>query len=154
MKINVKNKKENMLLSRIEIDAELDFRGMPTPSEQDVKKALSKEFNVEEHLIVIKKIATFNGRGEAVVNAHQYISREERDRLEPLLVRKEAEARKKAEEQKKKEAGSETKEEKKETEEPEKKTEEKTEEKTENKKEEKPAEKKEGNPGKEEKKKS
>ncbi|MBR9698926.1 hypothetical protein GOV09_00515 [Candidatus Woesearchaeota archaeon] len=101
MKIDINEKKENILLSRFEIQGVVHF-DKATPSRANVQEALSKELKVDKSLIVIKIIDTAFGDRTAKVTVYQYISKEERDRLEPLTVKAEAEAAKKDAEAKKK----------------------------------------------------
>jgi ribosomal protein S24E len=102
LKVNIKNKTENILLSRIEVVGEATFDKSATPSEDQVKQALSKELGVEKGLIVIKSIDTIFGDTCAKILAYQYLSKDEIKRIEPRNKKKEEAEKKKAEEAKKK----------------------------------------------------
>jgi ribosomal protein S24E len=80
--LEITQKKENILLSRIELEAVIKFE-KSTPSIEEVKQALSKSLEVEKDLIAVKKIATSFGHSSAVVTANQYFSKEDMQRIEP-----------------------------------------------------------------------
>lgn len=125
MNTSIKNKIENILLSRIEVDAEIKYDKQATPSTEDVRQSLSKELEVDKDLVVIKKIDTKYGAHIADVKAYQYFSKDEKNKLEPKVkegeekkeeakpAEKKEEAKEKAEEkpaEKKEEAKEEKKE--------------------------------------------
>lgn len=95
LNIEIKNKKENILLSRIEVEADLSFEKGATPSTEDVKKELSKALEVEADLIAIKKIDGSFGNTQAKISAYQYLSKDDLKNIEPKEKKKEE---KKAEE--------------------------------------------------------
>ena len=99
LNIEIKNKQDNILLSRIEVEADISFEKKATPSTDEVKQALSKELEVEKDLIVIKKIDTSFGETSGKVTAYQYLSKDEIKNIEPR--NKKAEEKAKAEAEKK-----------------------------------------------------
>jgi len=107
------------LLSRFELDVTSTF-DKETPSRANVQEALAKNLKVDKSLIVVKEIDTAFGESAARIRAYQYLSMDERNRLEPRLAAAEAEAAK-AEEKKKAEEKEEGAKEKGEQSEPEKK---------------------------------
>ena len=130
MEYNIKDKKENALLSRTEISLEIKHFGSANPSYGAIKKEIANQLKIKENLIVIKHVYPTFGEGKSDVTAYVYKDEASLKKIEPRDKKAEAAAKKPAEE--KKEAPAETK------------TEEKKEEpsKEESKPEEKPAEEK------------
>jgi len=56
MEIKITEKKENALLNRTEIYAEIDNSGKPTPTRKEIKEKLSALLSANKDLIVIKKL--------------------------------------------------------------------------------------------------
>jgi len=144
MKIEIKTKKENKLIGRLELEGLIQFDGA-TPSNEVLRDKLAVELKADKDLIVIKHIYSRFGYPEAEFLAYIYDNKETRRKMEVMtkhLKKKLEEEKKKAEEEKKKAAEAkkeeaEAKEEKAAEKEEEKKEEEKE------KKEEKPGEGKE-----------
>ena len=88
LNIEIKDKKENILLSRIEVEADLSFEKGATPSAEDIKKELSKALEVEADLIAIKKIDGSFGNTQAKVVAYQYLSKDDLKNIEPKEKKK------------------------------------------------------------------
>lgn len=82
MTLKIIEKKEQPMLSRIEITGKLEFEGA-TPSTADVKKQLSSELKVDEKLIVVKSIFTNFGSETADLVAYSYLSEEDMKKIEP-----------------------------------------------------------------------
>ena len=82
MSVKIIQKKENPLLSRTEISAEIYFE-KATPSNNDVKKQLAAELKVEENRIAIKNIYTAFGFSSAKVKAYTYDSEDSLKKIEP-----------------------------------------------------------------------
>ena len=155
MKIEIKNKKENPLLSRIEVSGIVAFDGA-TPSNEQVSQGIAAQMKVDVSVVKMKHIYTGFGEHQAEFLAFVYNTKADLDKVEPKPKKqlekeqKKAESAKKAAEAPKEEAKPEEKkeapkEEKKEEAPAEKKEEAKPEEKKEAPKEEaKPEEKKEG----------
>jgi len=116
MKVTIKNKEENKLLSRVELSGEIVFDAV-TPSNVDLIKTLANDLKVKEELIVIKNIYTKFSEKRATFSAVTYKTTEAKNkyemstkhlrkaeaeltkkRAEEEASRKEAEEKKKAEE--------------------------------------------------------
>jgi len=135
MKIEIKNKKDNPLLSRIEVSGIVTFEGA-TPSNEQLTQSIASQMKADASVVKMKKIRNTLGSHQASFTAFVYKSKEELDRIEPKPKKQLEKEQKKAEASKKKEeAPAEKKEEA--------KPEEKKETPKEEKKEEAPAEKKE-----------
>ncbi len=105
MELTISEKKENLLLERMEVKGKLHFAG-PTPANQKVAEAVAKELKKDASLVVIKKISTLFSRQEADFQAVAYARPEARQRFEKAtkhLRKKAEEAGKKAAEEKKEE---------------------------------------------------
>ena len=61
MKINITEQKENTVLKREEIVAELDYENRATPSKAELQLAFSKQLNVPPEKIEISKIMSDTG---------------------------------------------------------------------------------------------
>jgi small subunit ribosomal protein S24e len=83
MNLKILEQKEEPLLSRKEIKAELFFEGTATPSNAEVGKNIASQLKVDEKLVVIKKIDTHYGSTEAIVTARAYDSAEAKEKIEP-----------------------------------------------------------------------
>ena len=99
MKLKIITKKENPLLGRKEITAELDFEGA-TPSNQQVAELIKNDLKGE---VILKKVHTDFSKQLAKVEAFVYDSKESRDKAERMtkhLRKKVDEDKKKADEKK------------------------------------------------------
>jgi len=97
MKIEVKDKREVPLLSRMRVSANITFDN-ETPSRDKIRKELAKILNLDENLTIIKHIYTRFGRKEAKVIANVYKTVEDAKRTEEEhVVRKHFKEEKKAE---------------------------------------------------------
>ncbi|MAG07854.1 hypothetical protein CMO89_00095 [Candidatus Woesearchaeota archaeon] len=143
MNVDIKDKKENQLLHRTEVRAELVYSGK-TPSKEEVKKFISGKLSSDPELTVVKKVETVFGLEKANVLVYVYKGKEKLKKVEPKPGKKKKGEKPKAKEEKKK--PEEKKEEKKEAGEEKEKKEDKAEEKGKEpeKKEEVKEEKKEG----------
>ncbi|MEW5897212.1 MAG: hypothetical protein AB1668_05940 [Nanoarchaeota archaeon] len=83
MKITIA-KKENHLLSRVDVSGMIDFEGA-VPSNAQLTEALAKELNAGSELIVIKKIGTVFSHQKAKFNAVAYVNAEAKKKIEPPL---------------------------------------------------------------------
>ena len=61
MKINITEQKENTVLKREEIVAELDYENRATPSKAELQLAFSKQLNVPPEKIEISKVMSDTG---------------------------------------------------------------------------------------------
>jgi len=127
MKIEIKEKKENKLAGRLEIEGKLFFDGA-TPSNEVVRDMLAVELKADKELVVVKHIYSRFSYQEADFLAYVYDDKEMMGKMEVMTKH----LRKKAEEAKKK-AAEETKEETKTKEKAPEEKKEKVEEKTEEK---------------------
>lgn len=110
MELKIANKKENPLLSRIEVSGEIVFSGA-TPSNADLQKAIADKLKVDPSVVKVKNINTSFGETKASFEVNVYQSKELLDNFEPIgkkvkekIAKAEEEAKKKAEEAKAAEA--------------------------------------------------
>ena len=96
MNITNKQEKENVLFSRKEITAKLDFRGA-TPSKIEVHQAFCKEFGTKDELSVVKEIITAFGTNQATVIFFVYSDAAVMARVEGLTMHRKIEEKLKAE---------------------------------------------------------
>ena len=100
MKLIIKNKEQNPLLMRMDIEADLEFEGA-TPSNNDVATEISAQLKTDLSLVVVKRIKTTFSEQKAQVEAVAYKTKEAKDKFEVMTkhLRKtaEEEAKKKAE---------------------------------------------------------
>ena len=101
MKLEIKEKKENKLLGRTEVEGKITFEGA-VPSNETVKDKLAAELNADKSLIVIKHIYPKFSSQEAVLLAFVYENAEGMDKTEMMTkhLKKKAEGEKKAAEEK------------------------------------------------------
>lgn len=71
MKLNIKNKKENPVLRRIEVEAELVFTG-PTPSKETIKNEIASQLKADAECIAVKEIKTNFGHQLGSTIAYVY----------------------------------------------------------------------------------
>lgn len=83
-------KKDNPLLSRQEIIAEMDYE-KATPTTASVKDLIAKQANAQPEMVLIKHIQTAFGARHAKIKAYVYTSAEEIKRIERPKVKKAAE---------------------------------------------------------------
>jgi len=88
MSIKIIEKKENPLLSRIKVLAEITFQ-KATPSNDSVKKQIASEVKADENLVVVKNIYTQYGSTSAKVTALVYNSKEDLEKIEPKSKKEE-----------------------------------------------------------------
>jgi ribosomal protein S24E len=100
--IKVIEKKEEPLLSRTKIIAELFFKGA-TPSKQEFKKKLASTLKQDENLIVVNKIIQNFGSGRSESIAYIYQNKQDMDKIEPKKKQKEPKKEESKEEPKKEE---------------------------------------------------
>ena len=56
MEIKILDKKENVLLNRTEIEAEIEHSGKPTPSRADIREKLAAMLSADKNLIIIQNL--------------------------------------------------------------------------------------------------
>ncbi|MBW2992082.1 hypothetical protein KY345_02580 [Candidatus Woesearchaeota archaeon] len=108
MKLNIKNQKENPVLKRTEIEAELVFTG-PTPSKETVKNEIASQTKADAELVEVKEIKTDFGNqsGKALIYVYQDAeSKKEMVKLNKKQIEKEQKTKAEAapKEEKKEEA--------------------------------------------------
>ncbi|MBW2992969.1 30S ribosomal protein S24e [Candidatus Woesearchaeota archaeon] len=112
MNLKITEEKENKLLSRKEITAEMTHEG-PTPGYNAVKQAIANQLKADESLVAIQHIYPYFGEPKIRIIANIYESREKMEELEPESAEEEkkpaAEA-KPSEEKKEEKPSEETKE--------------------------------------------
>jgi len=82
MQVKTKEKKENPLLLRTEVNGTITFTGA-TPNFDALKKELIKELKTTEDLIAVKGIYTKFGFPEATFRAYAYKTKEQLELIEP-----------------------------------------------------------------------
>ena len=84
MQLKITQEKENPLLSRKEVYAEVSF-DKATPSNAEIGKAIADKLSSKEELVVIKKIKGGFGTTTASIHAHVYKDKEQKERIEPKV---------------------------------------------------------------------
>jgi len=82
MNVEILDKKENILLSRTEINGSVGFEGA-TPSKADLGKKLAEILKIDGKLIVIKNLETHYGSTKADFLAYSYLNEEDMKKIEP-----------------------------------------------------------------------
>ncbi len=72
MQLDITDKKEQKLLSRVEVKGIVRFDSGATPSNDNVKEAIAKSVGKDMKLVVVKNIYTHYGASSADVNAYVY----------------------------------------------------------------------------------
>ena len=102
MELKVINKKEEPLLSRIKVEAEIAFE-KATPSRAEIKSQVAKDVGKDEKLVVVKSIYTTYGLKKAKNVSYVY---ENEDSLKRIEVEKKKKTGKKEEKPKEEKAES------------------------------------------------
>lgn len=110
MQLKIIEKKDNSLLHRIEVEAELTAEG-PTPSNKDVAKEIAKQAKGDEKLTIVKHIYSRFGTNVSDVLAYVYT---DEAKMKEIEIIKEVKEEKKPEAPAEKPAAEAPKEEKKE----------------------------------------
>lgn len=71
MDLTITNKRDNPLLSRTHVQANIIFEGS-TPNRKEVQKALAKSMKAESKMVIIQTIQTSFGHSKASLVAHVY----------------------------------------------------------------------------------
>ena len=87
MQINVTNKKEEPLLSRTIVKANLEFE-KATPSYPEVTALLASHLKADEKLVAIRHIYNSFGAKKAEVIAYVYSDEDKRQFIEPKIKEK------------------------------------------------------------------
>ncbi len=88
MKLTITKEKENKLLKRTEIEAEIEYEGA-TPSNDVIKDKISEVKKAEKDLIVTKGIYSLFGKTKCKVIVDIYESKEAMGEIEPKPKKKE-----------------------------------------------------------------
>ncbi len=83
MEINLQHQKQNPLLNRTEIEAELSYEAA-TPSIADIKKLLASHFKTDENAIIINHVYGQFGKTKAKVIASLYKDAASLDKIEKI----------------------------------------------------------------------
>jgi len=84
MKINILKDDHKALLSRFELNTEIEFEGA-TPSKEAVKKEIAKKQKKNEEVIVVKNIFTKFGTNTASSLIYIYDNKKNMDSIEPKV---------------------------------------------------------------------
>ena len=84
MKINILKEENKPLLSRTEINSEIEFEGK-TPSKEEVKKEIAKIKKKDESLVAVKNIHVKFGTRKAKSFIYIYENKKDMDRIEPRI---------------------------------------------------------------------
>lgn len=87
MELKIIDKKEEPLLSRTRVEAEITFE-KTTPSKEEVKSRLVKDLGKDEKLIVVKGIHTYLGSKKAKNLSYVYENEESLKSIEPRVKKK------------------------------------------------------------------
>jgi ribosomal protein S24E len=91
MGLNIISEKDNKLLGRKEIIAEVEYSGC-TPTKENIKKMIVTKMGADEKLIIIKIIKTEYGKPKAKLNLVIYNSDKEMREIERIPEEKKEEA--------------------------------------------------------------
>jgi ribosomal protein S24E len=91
MEVEITTVKENPLMDRREVKAEVDHQGETTPSEEDVKSRIAAENGIETENIEINHIYTNYGSNNSEASLHVYEEFEYDENLEKEKVEEESE---------------------------------------------------------------
>ena len=81
MELKITDEKENPLLGRKEVYAEVSF-DKATPSNAEILKSLADKLSAKEELVVVKQIKGGFGSTKATIHAHVYKDTEQKDKIE------------------------------------------------------------------------
>ena len=82
--MKIHDKKNEPLLSRVEVSADIEFAGA-TPSYQDVTKGVASHMKADEKLVVVRHVYTEFGNKKAKVQAYVYSDEAKKQFFEPKL---------------------------------------------------------------------
>ena len=97
MDLKIINKKQDPLLSRTKVEAEIVFE-KATPSREEIKSKLAKDLGKDEKLIAVKGIYTDYGLKKARNVSYVYENEESLKRIEPQIKEKAGGKKKEAKE--------------------------------------------------------
>lgn len=82
MEIDIKNKKENKLFERTEVDFELSHTKAATPSKKEIKQLLAAKLGANEEVVIVNFKSHF-GAGKSTGVARVYKSKDAMEKTEP-----------------------------------------------------------------------
>lgn len=84
LELNITDKKEEKLLSRLKVEGKLKFEGSSTPSNDQVRELIAKNLGKDDKLVVVKNIYTKYGAASADVLAYVYDNERKLKELEKV----------------------------------------------------------------------
>lgn len=84
LELNITDKKEEKLLSRLKVEGKLKFEGSSTPSNDQVRELIAKNLRKDAKLVVVKNIYTKYGSASADVLAYVYDNERKLKELEKV----------------------------------------------------------------------
>lgn len=87
MEITILDKKDESLLSRKVVTADISFQGV-TPSKVEIKKKVAALLKADEKVIAIKKVKTLFGQEKAKLTLYEYDSEKSLKDIEPKCKEK------------------------------------------------------------------
>jgi small subunit ribosomal protein S24e len=87
MEVEIKNKKENPLLSRTEMWFKIVHDATGTPAKKDVREALAKMTNTTKERVVVDQMSTVFGKGETIGYAKIYKSKQDAVNVERSAIK-------------------------------------------------------------------
>ena len=97
MNLKITEQKENLLLGRKEVHAQLDY-DTATPAKEELRQQLSKSMKVDAELLIIKHIYPSVGNKSAAVLIYQYHDKQQMQRIEGVKKATKPKAEKQAKE--------------------------------------------------------
>ncbi len=88
MEIEIKSKKENVLLDRTDVQFVLKHPGEKTPTRDQIKKALTDALGSKPDVTVVESVHTEFGRGTSAGTAKVYKTVDKARAVEPVFLQK------------------------------------------------------------------
>jgi small subunit ribosomal protein S24e len=87
MSFEVTRRRDNVLLARLELEIALSHDLKPTPTRDEVRKAVAEAESTKANLVIVKRMKSEFGHGRTRGWIHVYKDAEGLRRLEPLHLR-------------------------------------------------------------------
>lgn len=87
MEVEIKDKKENHLMNRIEIWFKISHDTAGTPAKKDVREAIAKMTNSQKERVIVDTMSTIFGKGETLGYAKVYTSKQDAINTERSAVK-------------------------------------------------------------------
>ncbi len=87
MSFEVTRRRDNVLLARLELEIALSHDLKPTPTRDEVRKAVAEAESTKANLVIVKRMESEFGHGRTRGWIHVYKDAEGLRRLEPLHLR-------------------------------------------------------------------